>query len=303
MSFWNIFKRSGSKPVKHQVSIKDILSDLVENGYQYDYEVLKSHYELYQSLNSRQRCAMLMTIHSFYVSFFLKDALVADFIKLKSEIMQESMINVTESFASGEELLDPLSSIKSKQVLDILLYDMKFLFNLLVQQNLMRSDGVEINKDAVNFLYGIFIPLGYSKENVHNLRQFIHVNNGLGKKLWNETSNQVKKVKEEKQEKGHDENYNPFENEEWVEKNFGSTYQELEEFGKPKMLKAETEACPFCGYKLRPVFWGEITPDILRQEKERKIFIGEDLYGKTNGVQPDFACGNCGESFFLGNKG
>lgn len=114
---------------------------------------------------------------------------------------------------------------------------------------------------------------------------------------------QVEKVEEEKQEKGHDENYNPFEDEEWVEKNFGSTYQELEEFGKPKMLKAETEACPFCGYKLRPVFWGEITPDILRQEKERKIFIGEDLYGKTDGVQPDFACGNCGESFFLGNKG
>lgn len=57
------------------------------------------------------------------------------------------------------------------------------------------------------------------------------------------------------------------------------------------------------GYKLRPVFWGEPTPDILQQEKERKIFIGEDLYGKTDDIQPDFACGYCGELFFLGNKG
>ena len=119
----------------------------------------------------------------------------------------------------------------------------------------------------------------------------------------NQKPSQVEKVKEEKQEKGHDENYNPFEDEEWVEKNFGSTYQELEECGKPKMLKAETETCPSCGYKLRPVFWGEPTPDILQQEKERKIFIGEDLYGKTDDIQPDFAYGYCGELFFLGNKG
>lgn len=108
----------------------------------------------------------------------------------------------------------------------------------------------------------------------------------------------VEKI-EEKKEREHDENYNPFEDEEWVEKNFGSTYQELEECGKPKMLVEETDTCPFCGHKLRPVLWGKITPDIMQQKKEGKIFIGEDLYSKTDDVKPDFACGNCGESFIL----
>jgi hypothetical protein len=104
-------------------------------------------------------------------------------------------------------------------------------------------------------------------------------------------------IKKQKEEKEYYKNYNPFEDAEWVEKNYGSTYKKLVECGKPKVLKAETETCPFCGYKLRPVFWGEITSGILQQKKERKIFIGEDLYGKTDDVQPEFACGNCGESF------
>ncbi len=108
----------------------------------------------------------------------------------------------------------------------------------------------------------------------------------------------VEKI-EEKKEREQDENYNPFEDEEWVEKNFGSTYHELEECGKPKMLMEETDTCPFCGHKLRPIFWGKITPDILQLKKEGKIFIGEDLYSKTDDVKPDFACGNCGESFIL----
>lgn len=108
----------------------------------------------------------------------------------------------------------------------------------------------------------------------------------------------VEKI-EEKKEREQDENYNPFEDEEWVEKNFGSTYQELEKCGKPKTLMKETDTCPFCGHKLRLVLWGKITPDIMQQKKEGKIFIGEDLYGKTDDVKPDFACGNCGESFIL----
>ena len=108
----------------------------------------------------------------------------------------------------------------------------------------------------------------------------------------------VEKI-EEKKERKHDENYNPLEDKEWAEKNFGSTYQELEKCGKPKLLTEETDTCPFCGYKLRPVLWCKITPDILQQKKEGKIFIGEDLYGKPDDVKPDFACGNCGESFIL----
>lgn len=81
------------------------------------------------------------------------------------------------------------------------------------------------------------------------------------------------------------------------------------------MLKERTETCPSCGYKLRPVFWGENTPEVLQQKKEGKIFIGEHLYGKNSGVdykkeygdykciqqytRPNYACGNCGNSCIL----
>lgn len=95
----------------------------------------------------------------------------------------------------------------------------------------------------------------------------------------------------------------------------GSFMKEYDECGVHKMLKERTETCPSCGYKLRPVFWGEITPEVLQQKKKGKIFIGEHLYGKDSGVdykkeygdykcikqytRPNYACGNCGNSYIL----
>lgn len=79
--------------------------------------------------------------------------------------------------------------------------------------------------------------------------------------------------------------------------------RELEECGKPKPLKDDTDICPFCGYRLKPVYWGEITPEIVQKKKDRKIYIGEELYGRDSDsdkdvVHPEYACGNCGESFY-----
>lgn len=108
-------------------------------------------------------------------------------------------------------------------------------------------------------------------------------------------------------------NYNQWEDEEYLEQEFGSSYNELTECGKPKILKQPTNTCPCCGSTLRPVIWGEITPEILKLKKERKIFIGEELFGKDDidykkkynlgfvqeYTRPQYACGNCGESFIL----
>ena len=79
--------------------------------------------------------------------------------------------------------------------------------------------------------------------------------------------------------------------------------RELEECGKPKPLKENMDTCPFCGYRLKPVYWGEITPEIVQKKKDRKIYIGEELYGRDSDsdkdvVHPEYACGNCGESFY-----
>ena len=113
---------------------------------------------------------------------------------------------------------------------------------------------------------------------------------------------QVEKIKEEKKvsEEEYLEDLNNIVDKGWVEEEADALfYQEYVEFGKTKVLKAATETCPFCGHKLRPVFWGEITPDVLQQKKEKKIFIGEDLYGKMDKEKPEYACENCGESFLL----
>ena len=93
--------------------------------------------------------------------------------------------------------------------------------------------------------------------------------------------------------------YESFDNPEWVEENFGSTYKKMEEQLHPKVLKEEIKKCPSCGYDLRPVFWGEVTPEILQKKQKGEIFIGEVLYGKLDKDQPEYACGNCGASFVL----
>lgn len=112
--------------------------------------------------------------------------------------------------------------------------------------------------------------------------------------------------------------YNPWVDEEYKEKHLGGAYKRFCECGKPKVIAEKTELCPCCGYKLRPVYWGKITEEIAKLKMERKIFIGEELYGKDDAIghkennsdnnylqeytKPNYACGNCGESFVLKNK-
>lgn len=124
-------------------------------------------------------------------------------------------------------------------------------------------------------------------------------------------------IAKQKEEAEFYKNYNPFEDEDWVEENFGDDYNELCECGKPKIITGKTDICPCCGHELRAVYWGAMTEEIENLKKERKIFIGEDLYGKNVDVdyksqygdygfvqehtKPDYACGNCGESFIFVN--
>lgn len=79
----------------------------------------------------------------------------------------------------------------------------------------------------------------------------------------------------------------------------GLFMKKYNECGDSKILKEKTEICPSCGYKLRSVFWGEITPDVLQKKKEGKIFIGEQLYGKGQHTHPNYTCGNCGNAYIL----
>jgi hypothetical protein len=42
-----------------------------------------------------------------------------------------------------------------------------------MEEKNISKDGAEVNRNAINALYGIFIPLGYSKLTVFDQRDFM----------------------------------------------------------------------------------------------------------------------------------
>lgn len=106
------------------------------------------------------------------------------------------------------------------------------------------------------------------------------------------------------------------EDKEWMDDFDDGFYKEMEECGKPQPLNAGVENCPFCGHRLKPVFWGEVTSEVMEMKKKGNIYIGEELYGRDTGADyqekygvtqfvqneidhPEYACGNCGRSYIL----
>ena len=52
---------------------------------------------------------------------------------------------------------------------------MKYLLKLLVSVTIRYQDGAKVNKEAINTLYGLFIPLGYEQLEVYNPMDFIYL--------------------------------------------------------------------------------------------------------------------------------
>jgi len=173
MSIFNIFKSKKKQNVEVVVNIEE----LYENGYPFQQHDIEEHAFLYSTLEDDQRGAILATMEMFAKSFILEDSdwgeLSKGLLKIKSGILDISSGDAWKHIQSPDDIYKLLSSIENRKILDILLSDMKFLLEIVVHLTIRYKDGAEVNRNAVNALYGIFIPLGYSKSEIFDQKEFM----------------------------------------------------------------------------------------------------------------------------------
>lgn len=173
MSIFNIFKSKKKQNVEVIVDIEE----LHENGYPFQQHDIEEHAFLYSTLEDDQRGAILATMEMFAKSFIIEDSdwgsLSKGLLKIKSEILGISSDDACKYVQSLDDIYKLLSSIKNRKILNILLSDMEFLLEIVVHLTIRYKDGAEVNRNAVNALYGIFIPLGYSKSEIFDPKKFM----------------------------------------------------------------------------------------------------------------------------------
>ena len=176
MSILDFFKRK-NKAFKYEPSKKEIIKELEENGYPVSIGDGEWLHQLYSVLNDKQKSAIIMVMHSFCSSFIIRESgageLADNLMKLKSEFVGVSVEQAQQAIGSPDILLNTLASINTRRVLDILLSEMQFLLELVVGLTIRYRDGADVNRQAVNALYGIFLPLGYRKEEIFKHERFL----------------------------------------------------------------------------------------------------------------------------------
>lgn len=147
----------------------------------HNYHVSESDFfaqkDYYTSLNPLQKAAIIVAMGSFRQIFILKDTYQRDYVDSLMSL-REKMLEMPYEKAKGlisgaKDITSGLSSIKDKRPIDCLLEDMKYMLRVLVVLSFRFRDGAEVNRMAVNTLYGIFLPLGYEKLKIHNPRDFM----------------------------------------------------------------------------------------------------------------------------------
>ncbi len=173
MSIFNIFKKKKKQDTEVFVDIEE----LHENGYPFQQHDLEEHASSYSTLDDNQRSAIIVTMDMFAKSYILFDTDWDDFaiglLKIKSDILGITPEDAWKCIQSIDDTHKLLSSIEDRKILDVLLSDMKFLFKIVMNLNMRYKDGAEVNRNALNVLYGIFIPLGYSKLKIFNQKDFM----------------------------------------------------------------------------------------------------------------------------------
>lgn len=161
MSIFNIFRKKKKQDTEVTIDIEE----LYENGYPFQRHDLEKHAILYSTLDM------------FAKSYIIADSdwgeIAKGLLKIKSEVLGITSDAAWKYVQSAEDVYKLLSSIEDRRILDVLLADMKFLLKIVVNLTIRYKDGAEVNRNAINALYGIFIPLGYSKLTVFDQRDFM----------------------------------------------------------------------------------------------------------------------------------
>lgn len=154
---------------------KDWIEDLVENSYQYDESSIQQHYPLYDTLSLEQKNSILLMMIVFQKGFIIKDTaygeLVSSLLNLKSDMMKLRIEEVKEITLAQ---IQPILCTLPDKIKKIMLDDFKFIFTQVVHLTMPYRDGVEMNHKALDFMYGTFIPMGFTESEVHNPKDYMY---------------------------------------------------------------------------------------------------------------------------------
>lgn len=157
---------------------KDVRRMSIFDNELYPYSVadFDNHRKLFATLTFEQKCSLVYPIGCFYKTFMIEGTWQfeesADLCSQRENLLGISFDEAGEALRNHDGLLEALMSIEDKQIIDILLQDMKYLFRILVNMNLVLANGAENNQLAIQSLYSLFLPLGYDAKQVCDRREF-----------------------------------------------------------------------------------------------------------------------------------
>ena len=173
MSIFNMFRKKKKQDSEVTINIEE----LCENVHPFQRHDLEIHAKLYSTLDNNLRGVILVTMDMFAKLYIIADSdwrkIAKGLLKIKSEVLGITSDAVWKYVQSAEDVYKLLSSIEDRRILDVLLTDMKFLLRIVVNLAIRYKDRAELNRNAINALYGIFIPLGYSKLTVFDQKYFM----------------------------------------------------------------------------------------------------------------------------------
>ena len=168
MGIFDIFRK---KQTEEKLSVFD------DERYVYALSDFEKQQLLMDQLTEMQKSALLVVLGVFVTTLIKEntyqreyaDSLLNHRIKMLGLTYESAVKNVD----SSDKIHDVLITIGNRQIIDILLNDLKYLLKLLVPLTMKYRDGVKINQTAISYMYGIFVPIGYTKAEVYDHKDFL----------------------------------------------------------------------------------------------------------------------------------
>ena len=152
------------------------LSVFDDARYSYSESDYAHHKILCSVLDDTQKASLLLVVGCFTKGILLEGSCQRDYAESmlahRSDMLGMSY-SEANSIINSPALVQSSLSTLDKSITDILLVDMKYLFSLLVSLTVRYRDGAKANQQALGYLYGIFVPLGYNQIDVYNPKDYM----------------------------------------------------------------------------------------------------------------------------------
>ncbi len=148
-----------------------------EDDFPYSISELEVHNSMYQSLNEEQKLSFYCVIDFFRRCFIPSDSIqgkqASELLVVLVRFLGINPVIAESKFSSPESLMSVLKTIDNPEVLQVLLNIIKYLLRQVVALSMLYRDGAEVNRKAVNFMYGLFMPLGFSEKQIYSPRDYM----------------------------------------------------------------------------------------------------------------------------------